>query len=155
MSILSGVGHWDTKMQSEINTKLLDSPYKDRIHFVGFDSDTALYHAGADVYALTSREDPFPNVVLESFDVAVPVVAFSSSGGGAHLVEKVGGVTVPLQNIEEFSAAICRLLDTPVFSTDLGKSAQIYVDQHFAFRTYLLDLCALLAIDGEEMNNTG
>jgi len=141
------IGHWDAKMQSEINAKLLDNPCKDRIHFVGFDPDTALYHAGSDVYALTSREDPFPNVVLESFDVGVPVVAFSSSGGAAHLVKEVGGITVAFQDVEEFSAAICRLLDMPELSANLGRAAQMHVDRHFEFRTYLLDLCAYFAID--------
>ncbi|MCJ1883148.1 glycosyltransferase family 4 protein, partial [Pseudomonas nitroreducens] len=28
--------------------------------------DIGLYNAGADLYLLTSREDPFPNVVLEA-----------------------------------------------------------------------------------------
>lgn len=141
------VGHWDAKMHNDIETKLFDSPCKDRIHFVGYEPDTALYHAGSDVYALTSREDPFPNVVLESFDVGVPVVAFSSTGGAASLVEKVGGITVPSQNVAAFSAAICRLLDSPEVSAGLGKAAQAHVDQHFAFRSYLVALCGLLGVD--------
>lgn len=140
------VGHWDVKMYSDVELKLINSPYKNRIHFVGYDPDTALYHAGADVYALTSREDPFPNVVLESFDVGVPVVAFSSTGGAAHLVEEVGGIVVPLHNVSAFSAAICRMLDSPRLCADLGKVAQEYIDQHFAFHDYLNDLCALLNV---------
>ena len=141
------VGHWDTKMHNDIERKLLNSPCKELIHFVGYEPDTSIYHAGSDVYALTSREDPFPNVVLESFDVAVPVVAFSSTGGAASLVEKIGGLAVPLQNVTEFSAAICRLLDSPELSDSLGKAAQEHVDQHFAFRAYLVALCSLLGVN--------
>lgn len=141
------VGHWDSKIHNDIENRLLNSPYKSRIHFVGYDPDTALYHAGSDVYALTSREDPFPNVVLESFDAGVPVVAFSSTGGAASLVEKVGGIAVPLQDITAFSAAICRLLDSPDLSAGLGKAAQDYVDQHFEFRAYLLALCDMLSVN--------
>ncbi|MFZ2540214.1 MAG: glycosyltransferase family 4 protein [Gallionella sp.] len=141
------VGHWDAKMQSDIEKRLLDRPCKDHIHFVGYDPDTSIYHAGSDVYALTSREDPFPNVVLESLDAGVPVVAFSSTGGAANLVVEVGGLTVPAQNVAAFSAAICRLLDTPGLSASLGKAAQDHVDRHFSFRTYLLALCELLGID--------
>jgi glycosyltransferase involved in cell wall biosynthesis len=134
-------------MHNDIETKLFDSPCKDRIRFVGYEPDTALYHAGSDVYALTSREDPFPNVVLESFDAGVPVVAFSSTGGAASLVEGVGGITVPLQNVTEFSAALCRLLDSPDLSAGLGKAAQDHVDRHFAFRSYLVALCGLLGVN--------
>ena len=59
------LGHWDTATRKAIKSKLPPGPSKNRIHFVGYDSDTSLYHAGSDVYALTSREDPFPSVVLE------------------------------------------------------------------------------------------
>lgn len=141
------VGHWEPGMKNEIEARLLLNPYRIRVHFVGYDPDTALYHAGSDVYALTSREDPFPNVVLESFDVGVPVVAFASTGGAAHLVEEVGGIVVPLQNTEELSTAICRLLDTPELSSSMGYAAQKYLDQHFTFRPYLFDLCAMLGVN--------
>lgn len=138
------VGHWDPKMQNVIESKLINSSCRDQIHFVGYVPDTALYHAGSDVYALTSREDPFPNVVLESFDVGVPVVAFSSTGGAARLVEDVGGIAVPSLNVTEFSAAICRLLDTPDLYAVLSKAAQDKVDQDFSFREYLIALCNML-----------
>jgi glycosyltransferase involved in cell wall biosynthesis len=141
------VGHWDAKMHNDIETKLFDSPCKDRIHFVGYEPETALYHAGSDVYALTSREDPFPSVVLESFDAGVPVVAFSSTGGAASLVEDIGGIAVPTLNVAAFSAAICRLLDSPELSAGLGKTAQEYVDRHFSFRAYLSDLCGMLGVN--------
>lgn len=141
------VGPWDAMMQNDIEPKLLNSVYKDRIHFVGYEPETALYHAGSDVYALTSREDPFPSVVLESFDAGVPVVAFSSTGGAASLVEEIGGIVVPFQNVAAFSAAICRLLDSPELSTGLGGMAQEHVDQHFSFRAYLSDLCGMLDVN--------
>lgn len=140
------VGHWDPAMRNTVETMLRDSPCKAHIHFVGYEPDTAVYHAGADVFALTSREDPFPNVVLESFDVGVPVVAFASTGGAASLVEQVGGLVVPAQDTAAFSAAISRLLDEPSLAVTLGKAAQEHVDLNFAFRAYLVELCQLLGI---------
>jgi glycosyltransferase involved in cell wall biosynthesis len=140
------VGHWEQGMQQEIETKLLKSPYKKRIHFVGFNSETALFHAGSDVYALTSREDPFPNVVLESFDAGVPVVAFAGTGGAANLVEEVGGFVVPSQDVSRFSDAICQLLESADLSTAMGRAAQNYVDENFAFRPYLFELCGMMGI---------
>jgi len=129
-----------------IESKLPLGPGRNRIHFVGYDSDTALYHAGSDVYALTSREDPFPSVVLDSFHVAVPVVAFASSGGASELIEKVGGETVPRFDTIGFSAAICRLLDTPKLAQSIGTTGQAYVEQNCSFRKYVFDLCELLGV---------
>ena len=141
------VGHWEQGMQREVETKLRTNPYKNRIHFVGYNSDTALFHAASDVYALTSREDPFPNVVLESFDVGVPVVAFASTGGAAQLVEEVGGIAVPMKDVTKYADAICQLLDSSELSSRLGEAAQRHVDKHFAFRPYLFELCGMLGID--------
>ena len=140
------VGHWEQSMQKEIEAKLLKNPYRNRIHFVGYNPETALFHAAADVYALTSREDPFPNVVLESFDAGVPVLAFADTGGAANLVEKVGGLVVPEEDMAKFSDAICQLLDNAELSSSLGEAAQSYVDEHFAFRPYLFELCEILGI---------
>ncbi|MDD2774367.1 MAG: glycoside hydrolase family 99-like domain-containing protein [Gallionella sp.] len=140
------VGHWEQEMQYEIEKRLQNNPLKNRIHFVGYNPDTALFHAGSDVYALTSREDPFPNVVLESFDAGVPVVAFSGTGGAASLVEKVGGKTVPSFDMILFSDAICQLLDNKETSSDLGTVAQNHIDDHFAFRPYIFELCEILGI---------
>lgn len=140
------IGHWRASAKADADAKLRDAKCRNHVHFVGFDAETALYHAGADVYALTSREDPFPNVVLESFDVAVPVVAFASTGGGADLVGKTGGLLVPSGDTKAFSQAICRLLDDPVFSGKLGNEGQQYLDKYLGFRPYLFDLCEWLGI---------
>lgn len=140
------VGHWDITIQKEIEETLSSSPYKNRIHFVGYNPDTSLFHAASDVYALTSREDPFPNVVLESFEVAVPVVAFKGTGGAAVLIDKVGGFLAPQFDIKKYSDLICKLLDDNDLSQKLGEEAQVYLDENFAFRPYLFKLCDILGI---------
>jgi len=141
------VGHWEQSMQKEIESKLHKNPFKKRIHFVGYAPETALFHAASDVYALTSREDPFPNVVLESFDAGVPVLAFAGTGGAASLVENVGGLVIPPHDLDKYSDAICQLLDNADLSFSLGKDAQTHVDEHLAFRPYLFELCKILGID--------
>jgi glycosyltransferase involved in cell wall biosynthesis len=141
------LGHWDTPTRKAIKSKLPLGPSKNRIHLVGYDSDTSLYHAGSDVYALTSREDPFPSVALDSFHVAVPVVAFASSGGASELVEKLGGEVVCPEDTIGLSEAICRLLDMPELARSIGTTAQAYVDQNFSFREYLFDLCDMLGVN--------
>lgn len=141
------VGHWGQGMQREIEAILQKNQYKNRIHFVGFNAETALFHAASDVYALTSREDPFPNVVLESFDAGVPVVAFAGTGGATHLVGEVGGLVVPTLDVAKFADAICQLIDSTELTIGLGEAAQNHVDEHFAFRPYLFELCGMLGFD--------
>ncbi len=48
----------------------------------------APWYAAADVFALSSREDPFPSVVLEAIKAGLPVVAFECSGGIPELLRR-------------------------------------------------------------------
>lgn len=133
------IGHWDDLLRREIDVLVKDqvSSFK----FLGYEPDTASYHAAADVYALTSREDPFPNVVLESFDAGVPVVAFEGSGGGAILASKTGGRVVPMEDVSAFAQQLVNLISQPETAQALGEQASSLVDRDYAFRSYLFDLC--------------
>ncbi len=62
------------------------------------------YLARADVFVLSSREDPFPLVVLEAMALGIPVVAFERSGGAREALEHGVG-----ELVSEFSVA--RLLE--------------------------------------------
>ena len=59
----------------------------------GFQSDMAAWFSAADVFALTSREDPFPTVVLEAISAGLAVVAFAGSGGERNLSRTSGQVS--------------------------------------------------------------
>lgn len=64
---------------------LSDQPEK--IIFTGFTDSTFEFFAGSDVFVLSSREDPFPSVVLEAMDVDLPVVAMRGKTGIEGLVD--------------------------------------------------------------------
>ena len=56
--------------------------------------DTVPYFLAADLFALTSREDPCPFVNLEAMESGLPVVAFEESGGAPEVLEGAG-ICVP------------------------------------------------------------
>lgn len=138
------IGHWDESLRQEIDSLIKDHLVSFR--FLGYEPETASYHAAADVYALTSREDPFPNVVLESFDAGVPVVAFEGTGGGAKLVSSIGGRVVPAEDVQAFAQAAVSLIQQPHVAHELGEQASALVDKNYAFRSYLFDLCEYAGI---------
>lgn len=143
-AVLVWIGHWEPGMQEEVAD--IVGERAPSFHFLGYNPDTARYHVAADVYALTSREDPFPNVVLESFDAAVPVVAFAETGGAADLVSEVGGRVVAKDDEQAFAAAVIELIGQPSLAAGLGKAGARCVDDRFAFREYVFDLCDLMGI---------
>lgn len=85
----------------------------DRVHFVGAVADPIAYTACFDVFALVSREDPFPLVVLEAAAQRVPVVCFADAGGAPELVDGTCGWVVPYLDVEAMAARVVQLLEAP------------------------------------------
>lgn len=137
------VGHHDEALLAQAMNSIRMAGLESRFHFVGPDFATDDYYAGADLYALASREDPFPSVVLESLSVGTPVLAFAGTGGGADLLARGGGLTVPAFDVDAYAAAMLRLLGDDVLRKELGESGRRLVDAEFGFRAYMIDLLNL------------
>ncbi len=138
------VGHREEGACEHAEQQLRRQGMLERFHFVGLDFDTDDYYAGADVYALASREDPFPSVVLEALSVALPVVAFAGTGGGADLVaQHQAGVVVPALDTVAYGAALANLVNDEPHRKIAGESGRRLVNADFSFRSYLLDLLEL------------
>lgn len=67
----------------------IDRTGSDHVHFVGVKPDPVPWFAMADVFALTSREDPYPLVGLEHAALGVPIVTYRN-GGMPELLEAAG-----------------------------------------------------------------
>lgn len=112
-------------------------------HLAGFRSDMQALYSASSVYALTSREDPFPTVALEALSVGVPVVAFEDSGGipGFLTREKVGQV-VPYCDAAGMAQAIVRFLQKRPAASERGRMADL-IERNFSFSDYVRDLLHL------------
>jgi glycosyltransferase involved in cell wall biosynthesis len=66
-----------------------------------------------DLFLLTSREDPFPLVVLEAAAHKIPTIAFEGSGGAPEFIALDAGMTVPYLSIRNMSNSILQLMDSP------------------------------------------
>jgi len=140
------VGHWDAGMAEQVKSTLSASPHRSRFHFVGRKDDTDLFYAGADVFALTSREDPFPTVILEALEVAVPVVAFEGAGGSEDLLRRGCGTLVAAEDAAAFAQAVGALLQHPKRARALGECGAKLVREQFSFRRYVFDLLQIAGL---------
>jgi len=136
------VGHPDTSIESAIRAKVVASPYADRFLFPGRQDDTEVYFAGADIYALTSREDPYPSVVLEAMDAGVPVVGFAGTGGLDRVIEEYGRLA---EGVDAFAEACDDLLRRPDLRQQLGRASRACIEANYSFRAYVGDLLAMSA----------
>ena len=100
----------------------------DRVHFIGFRDDFRDYIAAADVFALTSMEDPFPLVCLDAALAYTPSVVFREATGMVSLIEPEGeapaGIAVPIDDNTAYFDAVDRLLEDEELRGEMAKAAR-------------------------------
>lgn len=103
-----------------------------RVHLVGEQQNPTAIFAMTDVLALTSREDPFPLVVLEHGLLGVPVVCFDGAGGISAFVRRGGpgsatGFAVPYLDVHAMAEQVVSLLGDPGLRDEVGRRAAVAV----------------------------
>ena len=107
------IGHFDAGYEGRMASEVARLGLAGKVRFLGFVAEPLDYYAAASAYALTSREDPFPNVVLEAASVGVPVVAFAGTTGAADFIRAQGGRLVTAFDCREFATHLDDLISAP------------------------------------------
>jgi glycosyltransferase involved in cell wall biosynthesis len=94
--------------------------------------DVLEYYSAMDVLAVTSREDPFPLVMLEAGSHGIPIVCFADSGGAPEFVDADAGLIAPFLDVVAFADHLVRLKDMPDFRARLGAAALTKVRTHYS-----------------------
>jgi glycosyltransferase involved in cell wall biosynthesis len=102
----------------------------ERVHFIGVRNNPLDYIATFDIFALLSREDPFPLVVMEAAALKVPTVCFEKAGGTAEFIEHDAGIVVPYLDCKAFADACLELLSNPYQRTTMAAKAMERVRLH-------------------------
>lgn len=134
------IGRVADELEAASAERIRDAGLETRFHFPGFVSDTDPFFAGADVFAMTSREDPFPSVVLEALDAGLPVVGFDRAGGFIELAGSACVLLVPPFDTEHFARTITELLHDRRQRRSMATVSRSLIDEKFGFRRYLFDL---------------
>jgi len=122
------VGGWEsshhrTKIEQMVSTLGLE----DKILFTGQVDNPFDYFAASDIFALVSREDPYPLVCLEAAAVGKPILCFAGCGGMPEFVEWDAGIIVPHLDIEAMTSAVVGLIENPDQCRRLGMAAKTKV----------------------------
>ncbi len=101
------LGNVEPSLNNWILKDIQNTQLEKHIHIVPFTSEISLYLEGANVFAMTSREDPFPSVVLESLALGTPVVGFEGGGGFVDALNRSHfGTVVSMADCSAFVDAI-------------------------------------------------
>ena len=95
----------------------------ERVKFVGHTKTPLDYFAALDVFAMVSREDPYPLVCLEAASLGKPIICFAEAGGMPEFVEGDCGYVVPYLDLDAFAEKIIQLYSNPEIKRTLGENA--------------------------------
>ena len=126
--LIAGDGGLEDRLRAQISALNLE----DMVHLVGFVSPLAAAIADAAVFALASRYEGMPTVLLEAMAVGTPVVATRVSGIPELIPEDRFGLLVPPDDPSALAGAIDRLLNDPALAEDIAAAARDRVMSMFS-----------------------
>jgi glycosyltransferase involved in cell wall biosynthesis len=85
--------------------------------------------AGFDLFALSSRKEGLPYVVLEAMAAGLPVVATTSAGCEILVIPGVNGMLVPADDADGFGRALIQLVTNPAELLQYGAASRERVSQ--------------------------
>ena len=94
-----------------------------------------------DIFFVSSREDPYPLVVLEAAMLSKPIICFDKAGGAKDFVENDCGSVVAYLNVDEVVVKIVELKENKALIKQMGDVGRKKVlerhNQNLAFQTFV------------------
>lgn len=117
----------------------------DNLRLLPFTDEVGEALCGADLFFLTSREDPFPSVILEALACGLPVISFEDSGGCSQLVQQDPrlGETVPAFDVLVAAERILQMLSSGQSRDADRQYRRSVISKQFNFDTYVFSLLSL------------
>lgn len=99
----------DLQYSAWLQSQLVHSDLEDEVIFFEETDDLTPFFELADVFFMSSRLDPFPNVALDAVEAGVPVVAFERATGFTDFIHDnpTVGATVPFLDANAAAKVIC------------------------------------------------
>ncbi len=114
---------FEEDIQEEINDKIEKYQLQDTFIITGYILPSASNLLPFDVFFLSSREDPYPLVVLEAALVNKPTIYFKGSGGIDELVDENIGWPIENFDIQDCANTILQIKNKRLIVDQKGKAA--------------------------------
>jgi len=110
------------------------------------------YYVAADVFLLTSREDPYPSTVLEALDVGLPAVAFAGATGSGPIIEEFGGVLVRALDRNAMARAVALMAKSTSMVKRIQSALTFWQRREVSFPAYAQDLLDLVGVGPKKVS---
>lgn len=113
------------------------------LHLLGHVEDPSHAYLGADFLLLSSREDPYPSVLLEAHAAGLSILAFDC-GGGSEFIDEVGGELFSIGDVEGVANFLSVM--KPKAKSYIETPDLLETNERFSMGRYINDLFALLEV---------
>jgi len=122
-------------MRAALEKAAEDTGFGEDILLPGFISDPFTLMRHASVFALTSRWEGLPTVLIEAMSIGVSVVSTDCPSGPAEILQDGAlGRLVPMDNVDAFSSALDDAIEVPQDIEILRKRASDFQPEKIATR---------------------
>lgn len=107
-------------------------------HYLGMLHDAVsinLAYNAADVFVCPSREENFPNTVLESLSTGTPVAAFSIGGIPDIVAHTQTGYLAPAYDTEELAKGIAFIIQDAARLSEMEKASRALIEEQYRIET--------------------
>jgi glycosyltransferase involved in cell wall biosynthesis len=134
---------WDIACSVWLQSQLDEYGLQEDFHFLSHQKSLDDVFSLADVYLLTSRLDPFPNVVIDALQADLPVVCFDRTTGCAEFLKqnKSNSAVVPFLDTNAMAKKTINFLTTQ--TKKLGINRQLVKDK-LCFKNYVNNLIDII-----------
>jgi len=137
------VGNCDSSDQFNfvyLKEQIERSCLSDTFAFIEEVEDLKPIYDQADIFFLSSRLDPLPNVAIDSAFNGIPVVCFDRASGMAEILAKspdTRELVVPYLDAGAAAQLICNLADNPARLARLSQAVRTVAEAHFNMARYV------------------
>ena len=122
----------DEGLRSNLEGLARNEGIADNIQFLGQRPDALRFMAAADFGVLTSHEEGFSNVIIESMAAGLAMVVTSVGGNPDAVIEERTGLLVPPRDPAAIGQAVLRLARDPNLRKALGDAGRSRVEREFS-----------------------
>lgn len=137
------VGELNSDMREWVHKARGNAELRRHLHLPGFIAGNTDHFSAADALLLTSREDPYPTVVLEALEAGLPFVGYLECSG-LDVLGKRFGAMVPKGDLAETVNALQELIAAD--TEEKQQSRTDYIREHCQIEHYCEELLTLAGL---------
>lgn len=125
-------GHQKKDLMTELEQKMQMLELQSRVHFIGFQNDTAEYLRQLDIFLLTSSSEGFSIATIEAMASELPVIATRCGGPEEILRDPSTGILLDKHDAIHAAEKIRELCEKPSLRQSLASSGKEFAILNFS-----------------------